>query len=780
MAKIILTEEQFVKYIETQVMESACKEASTNPKQINKFAKQRADKVVDYMRQLAKSGNENLLQRARENGINIDSLKGDLSADDYNKEVDSRVNALLDEKNKSITEWVKQWLPLLRKCYTVTSKEKDENGNEREVSTIGKNFQKGFDEYKKGKIEREVKFFDKLTDEEKKEIYAVREFLDKVGLSFLYREAPKPSSVKIRFGIEVQSYDRNTPVEELKFDFGSVTDSEIRDYYNGTRIKWINEKLREMGYSAPKNDPVAKDSAEWQEAGSDIAEKGLLEKAARSYVQRTYGMDFNIGGDNSIFSFGNKKINNDTLIINFTAAMRCPAWNKCLLKDACYARTTEAHYDNALNRNLRTNLIWAQTEEDPNLMKMMASLIRACMIDYPYVQSRINEPSEIDEYPTLFEGRARKPKVVHPSADSLCEMTFAEVRAKYGEEAIELMKSRKKGEIIRLNEDGDFIGQWLVDAWEDLAKDFAMVGITVTAYTCRGLNYNNIENMILNVSQKTLVNGQDGSHFAHFFYAIEPEDYDRLKETYGGENFQLDQITDINDKITPVYRDLIDTNGELVGYYYKCPCGRGKHKYEEITDTNDKDLVAALKGERKRVNPITIPELAFVYDAREDSPKIGKYNGKYYKRVKNENKTKEMADCYRCRICYGRGGVMTEHNETPNPQLPVYVLVSVHGSTKDADTRATGNHLINGHTAHQWVAIQQGQEVEAETGNGLMDAKAFAIQEGIYREEPQNDPSAIKQVVKNATESVANMMVRGENALQENKAKFYNIFNKLK
>ena len=35
------------------------------------------------------------------------------------------------------------------------------------------------------------------------------------------------------------------------------------------------------------------------------------------------------------------KVPENTLIVNFTTAIGCPAWNECLVKHACYARQTE-------------------------------------------------------------------------------------------------------------------------------------------------------------------------------------------------------------------------------------------------------------------------------------------------------------------------------------------------------------------------------------------------------------------------------------------------------
>lgn len=761
MAKIILSEAQFEAYIRQQIMESFAAEGWSSKLKASKL-----DAVAKHMAQRAKEGDEDLLQRARENGINIDSLKGDLSKEDYDAEVEKRVVELLSEKNKVINDWVKKYLQPLRDCYrgiwnfdkgfeTATFKgampNRDENGD-IELST------------KEGA-------FDRLDDETKSNVLQLREFLDKEGLTFIYRYASKLSTGKVRFGINIKKCDWNTPIEDLHFDFSKLSDQELNAYYTGTRVKWINDELRKLGYEPGVNSKgeekrFSTKSDEWGVEGGvrDVALQGKREMTAKRYVEKTYGMDFDLG--DNMFSFGNGKIASDTLIINFTAAMRCPAWNDCLVKDACYARNTERGYDNALNRNNRNNLVWSQTEKDPELMKLMLELVRSCIVNYEALkipkESSISEPTLFgDEWNNIHEVKKASPTREYMSAEELCSMSFSEIQQKYGEEAIETLKSNKKNDckVIRLNEDGDFIGQWLVDAWDEWAGDFKLVDVTVAAYTCRALNYEKISNLILNISQERLVNGQNSNAFAHFFYAVKPDIYNMFDETYDGDNFQLKIHED--GKIVPVFRNLVDEEGNIAAYYYKCPCGRGKFRYVNI-DYNDIPPKKVSKIEK-----YTQRALLNTRDDDADYVFVPELN-QYFEKVKNEN-LEEMADCYRCRICYGgdsEGDTKTENGDLQNG-VPVYVFVSAHGSKKD---ELNVNPVIRGKRATEWAAIQN-SGVKARQ-------QAVSLAESVEMEE-KNDPRAVKQIVKNTIESVSNMMRRKGANLMEQKTKFRDLLDRM-
>lgn len=716
------------------------------------LARKKTDDIVRYLGDKARAGDEVLLQMARERGINVDSLKGAISHDVYAQQFLKQVGELVMQKNEIINNWVKSGLEQLRSLYI---KKSFKAGKE------SIRYQNGEPLRNNSEIETQYdeRDFDKLSNTEKSNVLALRGFLDTEGLTFLYREAEKPSYLTEKYGMSVANVDWNTPVDQLNIDFSSVTDKELGAFYTGTRVKDINKKIEQLGYSLMNGQAkFGTDSEGWKNGGRDFALTAQMEKTAANYVQRTYGMEFTYGKNKQMFSWGNQKIMDDTLIINFTAAMRCPAWNECLLKDACYARVTERNYGNTLNRNLRNNLIWEQTKEDPTLMQMMLELVRSYFVDYAMLAKKI-KPKEADLFSQAWSEvseSAESPKV---TAEELCKLTFADIQSRYGDEAIELIKKTKRGNLVRLNEDGDFIGQWLVDAWDKWAGDFKIIGVNVACYTCRALNYEKVQNLIINVSQEALTKGQKTNAVAHYFYAVEPNIYEELRETYNGENYGL--VIGKDGKITPVYRNILDDQGNLIGYYYKCPCGRGKYNYEPI----DKEQAK---------NPVKMERVCI---GRDDSPNFIEVGGAYYKKEKNKDFGNKV-DCYRCRICYGRDAeenIVTEDGRKPMAGVPVYVFVAAHGANKQETEFALKSkdggrydpRKKNGRTAVEWALMQQRVNNPRPYSNEAVN------------EMEQSDPLAIKQIVKNSVNSVAEHMREKKSAISEQRERFFSLLDRM-
>ena len=396
------------------------------------------------------------------------------------------------------------------------------------------------------------------------------------------------------------------------------------------------------------------------------------------------------------------------------------------------------------------------------------------------------------------------------------------------EESIEKLKSTRNGNLIRLNENGDFIGQWLVDAFEQFAAELKLVDINIAAYTCRALNYETVENLILNISQQGLVKNQNSKGFAHFFYAIEPKDYARLGETYGGPNYTL-EINPKTGKITPVYRKLIDEKGELKGYYYKCPCGRGKYEYVPyIPKGNDtKYTVISVDGIKMDEKTHCFYGKTYIDGKEQDASKIRNHfvfdrknnifyikNGgsksyrvisdteanfdygtelpitivasspqifvdvnekKIYRRVAIKDTNAKAADCYMCRICYARdaeGGVKYEGG-IKEDNVPVYVFVATHGANKNEFQDPKGR-LISGKSAKEWGEILNNRNQESE----LMES----IIEDTEQEEPKNDELAVKCVVNNFVDSVRNRMagnIARDVKLNEIKSNFCDFLSRI-
>ena len=269
MKKVFLTEEQFKTYIRSAIAESIVSE-----KNATKLGKDKLDAITAHLAKRAQAGDESLLQKAKENGINIDSLKGNIGQTEYESKFNAQVNALLDQRNAEINRWVTTYLPTLRKLY--------------------------FRKNNKGEIESSVTIdntvMDSLPNDERKNVLLLKDFLDKEGLTFLYRKATKPVTVAKRYGLDLQKGDVNcnTPVDKLNLDFSNISDSEIDEYYDGTRIKWINDRLRKLGFDADGEKRVEKGSDSY-EAAKKISLIGKRKMVAERYVQRTYGMEFYFG-----------------------------------------------------------------------------------------------------------------------------------------------------------------------------------------------------------------------------------------------------------------------------------------------------------------------------------------------------------------------------------------------------------------------------------------------------------------------------------------------------
>lgn len=330
---------------------------------------------------------------------------------------------------------------------------------------------------------------DDYSGEDLKQILRLKDFMDIHGLTSLYDETSNLPSRTM--GLKK---DKNG-VNYGEFDMNKISDAEARNYANGK---------------------ITEDEARFK----------IRQKLISDYIASKYGMQIVIPSIN--FSNGNKKIPTTTLIVNFDSAIGCPAWNECLVKHACYARNTEKGKPTVYVSNKKKNIGWRQTENDPEMMNLMLNMIRAYCFDYEKAAAEMIS-SKVAKF--------RSPKKL---AEKLSSTPFSDVL--FTQEVLDVLMKYKRIDNIRLNENGDFIGQWLVDAWDIEAGEFKIVGINVSAYTCRHLNYNGIKNIILNTSFKT-----DNSNIARNFIAVPDFVYDSLDETYGGENNQL--IINENDTI---------------------------------------------------------------------------------------------------------------------------------------------------------------------------------------------------------------------------------------
>lgn len=264
------------------------------------------------------------------------------------------------------------------------------------------------------------------------------------------------------------------------------------------------------------------------------------------YAEAKFGMKINM--PNTMFGNGNGKLPDSTLIVNFTSSFRCPAWNECLVKHACYARAGQKRENNSFYADTNKNLMWQLTKEDPKMMELMMNMVKSYMFDYDSILKKGNK---------IFQQHGIKAK----TGEDLMSLNFSEI----DEEIAQLFTNNRNITEVRLNENGDFIGQWLVDAWNDFAGQISRFGITVSAYTCRHLNFEGIKNIVLNASNLAVKNA------TRYFIAITEAAYNSFDDTYDG----MTQDGKINMKLQPLGN--VNEMGEWTpngNMYYKCPCGR--------------------------------------------------------------------------------------------------------------------------------------------------------------------------------------------------------------
>lgn len=353
-------------------------------------------------------------------------------------------------------------------------------------------------------------------------IIRMKALLDRRGLTYLYdRSANIPTR---SYGIDWKNGEN-----EDDLSFNDITDAEAKTYRG--KKTW----------------------------GLDETRFFMRQRLVDQYLEAKYGMSLEV--PDIEFSNGNGKLPDNVLIINFTSAINCPAWNECLVKHACYARAGEKQRPSVYRGNENRSLFWRASENDPKLLTLLMDFIRSYCFNFTQAATHIIEQGLAKGTPDKLASKMSR----LPLNDKF-----------YTPDVIEIMKEHKRIDYIRLNENGDFIGQWLVDAWENEATYYKPFGIHVSAYTCRHLNYDGIKNLILNTSFVT-----GNGNVARHFIALPQDVYDALDETYGGpDNSLIMGQNSVEPNPQPLF-DVVNNNGKQQmkpngKSYYKCPCGRGE------------------------------------------------------------------------------------------------------------------------------------------------------------------------------------------------------------
>ena len=253
------------------------------------------------------------------------------------------------------------------------------------------------------------------------EILRMKDFIDSQDLRYMYDPSIKLAKKStLKFGNKM---DKEGNLDDTNFDMNNITDRHLK--------QWLSGGERKLNFTE-------------DEAYIEV-KRGILNK----YLMSSYGIQLDIPN----FSLGNKKVK-DALFINFTSAFRCPAWNECLLKHACYARNSEVlYYRNEKLGNDKKHLMWEAGHNDPQLMKLIIDMLKAYVVDYGSVKQEIADIIKSNKTDSEFASFLEK------IGGRFNINTFAQLDYKDMPGSIlEILKSHTRVRDIRLNENGMFLG----------------------------------------------------------------------------------------------------------------------------------------------------------------------------------------------------------------------------------------------------------------------------------------------------------------------------------
>lgn len=487
MAKISLEEyNKFLDDFERQLRESIHLQEAVGDAQNNKGINVAKTGVLNRMRDLANDKTGRFQQSASEIGLNPTGYeRGE-------KEYQKIYNAGFDdEMNKGLTN---SYDPQAKTVSTQFNPEITQ-----EIKDAAQRIRQYVNQNKFGATINWAKF---KQDPDYVYLMRMKDIMDRKGLTCLYDDnAPLPSQA--HFGI-------GSDGDTSKFDYGGVV---------------LNKKGEVSGYDSIIDFWTSK---------------------VKNFVESKFGFDIAI--PQKAFASGNDKLPDDTLIVNFTSALRCPAWNECLVKHACYARAGEKPHTAVLRANTNRYLLWELTKGDDEMLRLMMNMVKAYMFNYEHIYGAAS-------------GTLRKMGI--KNINDLLSLDLD--NELISDTLFDLFNQFKNVKNVRLNEDGDFIGQWLVDAWDKFGGQLKRFGIVISAYTCRNLNYEGVQNIVLNSSNVA------NKNVDRYFIAISEEAYSSFDDTHEGFDPQTGRLKTV---LKPL--GTFDESGRWTpngNYYYKCPCG---------------------------------------------------------------------------------------------------------------------------------------------------------------------------------------------------------------
>ena len=493
------------------------------------------------------------------------------------------------------------------------------------------------------------------------DVMRIKDFIDANDLRYLYDRSVSAKGKMEKFGIKIDSEGN---FDDSEFNLNTLSDDHYKDWYD-TRKDKIPEFLSRA-----------------------MMKKSILDK----YTQSTYG----ISVDCPNFSLGNAKVT-EALMINFTSAFRCPAWNECLVKHACYARAGEVrHYNNVKPSNDRKHLMWEACQDDPEMLKMVYDLLKAYVVDW-------------NKLSAFYKPKAKNRVKI---ADAV-KMNFSEMDG----DLIEAVKQCKRVSYIRLNENGDFINQHLLDKIDELAGDFKLIGVNTAAYSCKNLKFDKLKNIIINASRINM----EGPTIQRYFYAVPVKMYEAFPDTYTSRS-----MSNSFDSIGKVPQPLFSyVNGKKMpngNYYYKCPCSRNDFT---LLDKNGKAM------------------------------------------------SKDSVNCYQCHLCY------EQNDEALREKLQnggkFIVFVKAHGSKANLLDSSRENEIV------RTVGVPENYEFGlTDNGIGYSDeleSESVKNKKPLVTENTliNSENEAFNEITKNAVYS----MTQRFDSMSMQESKFKNILNRL-
>lgn len=375
-------------------------------------------------------------------------------------------------------------------------------------------------------------------------------------------------------------------------------------------------------------------------------------------LSNKYGVEIKNDAEiaSGIFSIGNAKLSDDTLIMNFSSALQCPSLKYCpITQKACYAVAGENRLPDLRRKDIKVHRLWARAmiKEKEGLENSVEKVFGIARRYVELLNAKKNDGTNVYKKPLRF---------------------------------------------IRFNEAGDFPCQVILEAAARFAAFAKEYGIMSMAYTAnKNLNFKAIPSGLdkpidfyikINASRND-IELSDGTTKQKFFAT--PMDF----KTALAENDKVEEISDSEANILKCRGTVKGENGinsipRLTygkwnggeGWYYVCPCSFWKY---------NKD-----KAESRFYNNIGLTTLDVSVDENERK-RLRKMLTAEQKNVLKSILNKVKSPCgVECAVCHDMEGGMTPEGERI---LNYSVLTATHGSTagnfdpKYAEQKRNGNDV---------------------------------------------------------------------------------------